>query len=210
MRCQRAVDEVSRLEEELSMQVRRIHKQGDEDIEQDRLAFRATYDKRLALKLEARLQEHKDLTARALEPEIQRLKAEHEREIREINYEFSRRQQLLREEIEAALVARIASARAEVDRNLEEKLKRVEHEAVQRKHLLQNELMESIESLRDELDRQLVIERMRLQKRFETTRKDSQDELARLQQESAKRVDAIRLQHREEKSALEKNFDQQV
>jgi hypothetical protein len=209
-RCQRAVDEVRQREEDLAIEVRRIHKQGDEAIEQDRLTFRSTYDKRLSSKLEQRLQEHKDATARALEPEIQRLKALHDREIHEIENEFSKKQQLLLDEIEVVLSRRIAAAKAELEKDLDEKLSQLEREALQKKHRLQDEHLETTQSLRDDLDRQLSTERSRLQRRFEVMRRDAQDELARMQQESRRRVDEIRSQHRDELTAIEKSFENQV
>jgi trans-2-enoyl-CoA reductase len=132
--CKGLVDAIARAEEDVNNEVRKLHKQCDVRIEQEKKAFKAGYEERLqkvvnlllctclaigylyiALQvLSVKSRECIEFTAKALAPEFARLRANHEREVLDVERRMRREERELRDTVDSQTQAEMDQIEVEL------------------------------------------------------------------------------------------------
>ena len=170
--CQKNIDDINAAETENSMVTRDMHKQHEYELEQEKKLFRSGQEERLEKYLNLKLNEIKESTAKALQPEINRLQHLHEIELAQVTSRFYQEEKSIKEEFAAVLTERFEKERADM-------LGQQKQAMLDRQETINAELKASdkehrilLATLQDDLDNELEKFKILLQEKTDKTRQD--------------------------------------
>lgn len=208
--CKAHMEAIKADEARVAAEGQRLHREADEALEMERKAYRACHEERLQRYLAAKAGEHRELTGRALQPELARLQLLHERELSDVETNAKTEERRMREASQARLEALIreeqdalaeetrGTARSRGDAVL------AELDASEREQRLR------FNAFRTDLERDLDKYTAALAAKTDKERKAGQAELRRAQEACHARLKEIRARHLGELSAVLKDQDEQM
>jgi len=112
--CQKMIDDINTAETQNTLVTKDLYKQYEYELEQDKKLFRSGQEERLEKYLNLKLNEIKESTAKALQPEINRLQQLHEVEIAEVASRFYQEEKGIKDEYASILTERFEKERLEM------------------------------------------------------------------------------------------------
>lgn len=158
--CKEMVEEVTRRDTALIEELRRLQRDNDTKIDHEKKAFKANYDEHVQQAITAKSRECIEFTAKALAPEFARLKANHEREMMELEQRIKRQGRDLRDA---------------ADHETHETLEALEIDASQA-------TATELTQLRDDAKQELQVLEREHRRRLSSAQENSRNELRQLQQ----------------------------
>lgn len=208
--CQSLLDQLKDNEHSLAEQSRSISYDVDQIIEQDKKLFKAGTEERLEKCLALKSLEYKEATAKALQPEINRLQQAHERELAEVIAHYREEERRAREAnalrlqelVEQERVVLIESQRSSVKDHMETLV--AELEAAEREHRfrmtgIKEDLEKDLQKLKDALSNKTMKER-----------KNVQAEIHAAQENYKQRSIELRSRHHDEIIVLKKDHEETI
>jgi hypothetical protein len=208
--CKHWVAEVAAAEQVLALDVRRVRAEGEEEIDRDRRAFKAGAEERRNRAIARRQQEIRDETRRAMEPEFQRMRRNHDSQMQELNVRLAAEEKALRDSYESALAERIAEEERALKAASQTRSRQLldaatcEHEASEAAH--KDEMRRLVRDAKAEIEST----RARLHHKLESEKTRLKDELMRAQHEGQAQLDALAASHRVEVQRLHDEHDELV
>lgn len=208
--CKHWVAEVAAAEQVIALDLRRVRAESEAEVDRDRRAFKAGAEDRRNRALARRQQEIKDETRRAMEPEFQRLRRNHDAQMQELNVRLAAEERALRDSYEAVLAGRIAEEERALKAAAQTRSRQLLDSAT-----CDNEAAEA--SHRDEMRRivrdakaEIESKRASLQAKLESEKTRLKSELLRVQQEGQAQLDALAASHRREVERAHAEHDELV
>lgn len=208
--CKAHMEAIKADEARVAAEGQRLSREADEVLEMERKTYRACHEERLQRYLAAKAGEQRELTGRALQPELARLQLLHERELSDVETNAkteerrmreasqARLETLIREEQEALAEDTRGTARSRGDAVL------AELDASEREQRLR------FNAYRADLERDLDKYTAALAAKTDKERKAGQAELRRAQEACHSRLQEMRARHLGELSAVLKDQDEQM
>jgi hypothetical protein len=208
--CKHWVAEVSAAEQVLALDVRRVRAEGEEELERDRRAFKAGAEDRRNRAIARRQQEIREETRRAMEPEFQRMRRNHDAQMQELNVRLAAEEKALRDSYESVLAERIADEERALKATSQTRSRQMldaatcEHEAAEAAH--KDEMRRVVRDAKSEIESA----RTRLHHKLESEKARLKDELMRAQHEGQAQLDALAAAHRAEVQRIHDEHDELV
>lgn len=208
--CQDLVDSLKEMEKENAAELKRISAQYEDLVEQDKRRFRAGQEERLEKFLANKASEYKEMTSKALQPEIARLQQMHESEIAQTHANYRNQERRLIDDSNKRIQEAIEEERRliiEAQRtSLTDKTNtiNIELEAADREHRFR------MDAMKEDLEKDVEKIKTALGGKVDKERKNGQIEVYVAQENCKRRLGEARSQHLTEIARLQNEHDEKI
>jgi len=208
--CQDLVDSLKEMEKENAAELKRISAQYEDLVEQDKRRFRAGQEERLEKFLANKASEYKEMTSKALQPEIARLQQMHESDIAQTHANYRSQERRLIEDMNKRIQEAIEEERRSIIESQRTSITdrthtiNMELEAADREHRFR------MDALKEDLDRDVEKVKAALGSKVDKERKNGQIEVYVAQENCKRRLGEARSQHLTEVARLQNEHDEKI
>lgn len=202
-KCQQSIDDIKEKESNSAAEVRKLIRDQDAVIEQDRRMFRAGQEDRLQKFLRDKASEYKESTERALHPEFERLKRMHERELSELERRVALDEKRMRDDISKKLTDQVEEEKEIIQKEHRRVMQSIESNLQMEMDSLEREHKYRLQALQDELEKESEKHRLSLQAQASKARAEMQREMKLVQEYIKAELADMKCRHEEEVQSLE-------
>lgn len=209
-KCEEEIEAIKQAEKDISLEMKKIYDSTELKIDQERRIFNQGFDSRLSQLVAKKLEEFKVHTKRAIQPEIDRQKELHKREMNAADQKFRADERKIQEEMAKKFQQLVEEGKADIRNNELCALQLIDDEFQREREILEREHKFKIVCLKEESERDIDLFREMLKSKLDKERKESREEMDHVEKTFRDRIEELKKNHNMELTALQRDKDNKV